>query len=273
MAEILHRYVDVLGLRTHYVEAGEGPVLVLLHSGEFGASAELSWEFTIPQLSSHFRVIAPDWLGFGESAKVFDFTGMQGFRIRHIGALLETLGIPKANFAGNSMGGGQLLRAAAKPELPWPIDKMVLIGAGGRAPKNDARRTLDSYDGTREQMEQIVRVLIQREELRTDPAYIDRRHRSSLEPGAWEATAAPRFTMPGRAGVPRQETPLENVRCPTLIIAGALDPLREPGFGDELHRQIKGSELIVIEEAGHCPQIDAPQIVNRAVIDFLVQPS
>jgi alpha/beta hydrolase fold len=67
------RFIEVDGMRTHYLEAGEGPPVVLLHSGEFGGCAELSWEYLIPDLAQHFRVIAPDWLGFGQTAKVHDF--------------------------------------------------------------------------------------------------------------------------------------------------------------------------------------------------------
>src|SRR5690606_36583633 len=60
----------VAGLETSWLEAGVGPPLVLLHGGEFGASAELGWETVIPALAERFRVIAPDVLGFGYSAKV-----------------------------------------------------------------------------------------------------------------------------------------------------------------------------------------------------------
>ena len=62
------KFVLVDGMRTHYFEGGRGPAVVLLHSGEFGGCAELSWEFSLPALAEHFHVIAPDWLGFGESA-------------------------------------------------------------------------------------------------------------------------------------------------------------------------------------------------------------
>ncbi len=42
------RFIEVNGIRTHYLEAGDRPPLVLLHSGEFGGSAELCWEYLIP---------------------------------------------------------------------------------------------------------------------------------------------------------------------------------------------------------------------------------
>jgi pimeloyl-ACP methyl ester carboxylesterase len=68
--QVRKRFIEVDGIRTHYLEAGEGRPVVLLHSGEFGGCAELRWEFTLPKLAELYRVIAPDWLGFGETDKL-----------------------------------------------------------------------------------------------------------------------------------------------------------------------------------------------------------
>ena len=77
------------GLTTSYLEAGEGDPVVLLHGGEFGASAELGWERNISALAALYRVLAPDQLGYGQSAKVIDFVDGRGMRIRACGALLR----------------------------------------------------------------------------------------------------------------------------------------------------------------------------------------
>lgn len=271
MPEIKEKYVDAGGMRTHYFEAGEGHPLVLLHSGEFGGCAELTWQFNIAPLAEHFHVFAPDWLGFGKSEKLFSFEDMQLLRIRHIASFLETVGIEKAHFIGNSMGGGQLARAAVMDPPAFPIVKMILGGAGGFAPRNESRETLNTYDGTRDHMRRCVETLVQREDLRADDSYIDRRHEISLEPGAWECTSAARFKMPGRKPSGRIETDFRKIAFPTLIIAGAKDPLRNPGYADELHAEIKGSERVTFAEAGHCPQIDLPDAFNKAVIAFLTR--
>ena len=103
MCAFRRRFVNVSGIRTHYLEAGDGPVLVLLHSGEFGGCAELTWEHNIPALAEQFRVIAPDWLGFGETDKLYDFVSGAERRMRHLVAFLELLAIGEADFAGASM--------------------------------------------------------------------------------------------------------------------------------------------------------------------------
>jgi pimeloyl-ACP methyl ester carboxylesterase len=269
MPAVASRFVDVEGMRTHYLEAGNGFPVVLLHSGEFGGCAELSWEFNLPAFAEHFRVIAPDWLGFGESTKIFSFDDMVSLRIRHIGALLKLLGIERAHFIGNSMGGGVLARVAAMDEPCWPIVRMILASAGGFAPVNETRQLLNSYDGTREHMKRIVEATILVSPVRRDEAYLDKRHRLSLIPGAWECTAAARFRRPGVKAREREETNYRNIKRPTLIVAGGSDPLREPGYGHRLQAEIAGSELIVFEGAAHFPHIDFPDRFNRTAIDFL----
>lgn len=271
MSAIEEKYVTVEGMRTHYFEGGSGHPLVLLHSGEFGGCAELSWEFNMEPLAQHFRVLAPDWLGFGKSAKLFSFDDMQALRIRHIALFLEAVGVDVAHFIGNSMGGGQLARAAVMKPCPLPIRKMVLCGAGGFAPRNAARETLNSYDGSLDHMRRIVQTMFVNPRIRDDESYIARRHRISQEPGAWECTAAARFKMPGRPPSARKETDFAQIPFSTLIIAGAKDPLRNPGYAETLHDEVRGSELVVFPDAGHCPQIDDPDAFNRAVIAYLTR--
>ena len=98
MSEIRSRFVDVDGIRTHYLEAGEGPVVVLLHSGEFGGAAEISWEFTIPALAEKYRVVAPDWLGFGRTDKVFDFANGRARVYRHMRRFFEVMAMRGSRF-------------------------------------------------------------------------------------------------------------------------------------------------------------------------------
>jgi pimeloyl-ACP methyl ester carboxylesterase len=269
MPLIESRYILIDGMRTHYLEAGSGFPVVLLHSGEFGGCAELSWEFTIPELARHFRVIAPDWLGFGESAKIFSFDDMRALRAQHIASLLKTLCIERAHFIGNSMGGGMLADVAAQDRPMWPIAKMVLASAGGFAPVNDARKVLNSYDGSRDHMRRILETTLLVSPLRQDEAYLDRRYRLSLVPGSWECTAAARFRRPGARSAEREDTDYRNIKHPTLIVAGGKDPLREPGYAIALQREIANSELIVFPEAGHFPHIDFPEQFNEVVIGFL----
>src|SRR6201996_5452546 len=115
------------GLTTSYLEAGEGDPVVLLHGGEFGGSAELGWERNIAALATRYRVLAPDMLGFGQSAKVVDFVDGRGMRIRHVARFCELLGIRSAHFVGNSMGAINLLTDATAQTPLLPVRSLSIV--------------------------------------------------------------------------------------------------------------------------------------------------
>jgi 2-hydroxymuconate-semialdehyde hydrolase len=265
------RYATIEGKRTHYLEAGKGDPLVLLHSGEFGACAEFTWEFNIDGLAEHFHVFAPDWLGYGKSEKLFSFESMWELRTQHIAALVRHLGIDGAHFIGSSMGGTVLAGVAALDDGRWPIRCAVLVSGGGFVPENGPRSVLTDYDGSLDHMRRIYRVLFRNPAVRDNEAMILRHHRASLEPGAWECTAAPRFKAPVRPKKPFAPAPPDysRVSVPVLIMAGRDDNLREPNYGEQLQQQIPGSQLVTLD-GGHCHQIDMPEIFNMRVLDYLL---
>src|ERR1700753_148962 len=157
--EIHRRTKLVDGLVTSYLEAGEGDPVVLLHGGEFGASAELGWERNIAALAAQHRVLAPDQLGFGQSAKVIDFVDGRGMRIRHVARFCEVLGIDWAHFVGNSMGAINLLTDATSETPLLPIRSLVIICGGGEIQQNRHFEALQQYDATLPAMRRIVQAL------------------------------------------------------------------------------------------------------------------
>lgn len=275
MTEIASRYVDVDGVRTHYLEAGDGPTVVLFHSGEYGGAAEISWQYTIPALAPEFRVVAPDWLGFGRTDKVFDFADARGRVYRHMQRFVEAVGIGEADFIGNSMGGSNLARIAATEPETLPLRSVVLCSGGGFTPETEARKTLLAYDGSEAAMRALVKAMLHDPKWGDDDAHIALRQEFALMKGAWECQSAPRLKQPAAAGKggsgfgTPDATPYENIAVPTLIVAGANDPLREPGYAPKLAARIAGAELIVYEDCGHCPNIEHAGRFNAAVLDFL----
>lgn len=274
MTSVYSRYVMVDGVRTHYLDGGGGPTVVFLHSGEFGGCAELSWEFNIDAFAEHFHVVAPDWLGFGRTDKLFDFAGGRARTFEHIRRFLEVMDIAEADFVGNSMGGSNLARIAAARPVIFPIRSLVLASGGGFAPDSEARRKLLSYDGSDDAMRDVLDGLFFDKENWVDNAdYLARRQTFAHMPGAWECTAAARFKAPfneagGHFGQP-DATPYENIEVPTLLIAGAEDRLRQPGYAVELAERIPDCEAEVFDNAGHCPHIECAERFNEAAIAFL----
>jgi len=265
------RYVQVGPIRTHYLEAGRGEPLILLHSAEFSGRAEFSWRYNIAPLAEHFHVYAPDMVGFGYTDKIYSFTDPAGFRVRFIRDWMDTLCIPSAHFMGNSFGGSLILTVAATHPVAWNIRSIVTSSGGGYAPVNEARTTLNDYDGSRDWMRRILQVLFWDERWWAEDE-VEERWQASREPGTWAATAAARLNLPGLPRATPPERPdYGNIGVPTLITGGADDLLREPGTWEALHRQIPGSDLRVFERARHCPHIEFADVFNRLAVDFLTR--
>lgn len=263
--------VDIDGLATSYLEAGAGDTVILLHGGEFGVNAELGWERTIDALAEDYRVLAPDMLGFGDSAKVVDFNDGRGLRIRHIARFCDELGVDAAHFVGNSMGAINLLVDATSDAPRLPVRSLVAICGGGEIQRNEHMAALYDYDATFDGMRRIVAALFADPAYPADDAYVRRRYESSIAPGAWEALAAARFRRPGLDPTPAPSSAraYERIGVPTLIVEGASDKLLPAGWAAEIAAQITGARSAVIENAGHCPQIEQPDAVNGLLSEFL----
>ncbi|MBB6125362.1 alpha/beta fold hydrolase [Sphingobium subterraneum] len=260
------------GIETSYLEAGSGKPVVLLHGGEFGGEAEACWEATIPALAEHFRVIAPDLLGFGHTAKVIDFVDGRLRRVRHLARFLEIMRISGAPCVGNSMGGMLLLFDAASEHPLLHPQKIVTISGGGALEMESPHTiALFDYDGSVEGMRKIVTALFHDKKWYDDDAYLERRRASSLLPGAWEAVSAARFRRPVELQQARAPSAIDysRIATDTLIIAGEQDKIKPYGWWEELTSQMAKARVLLVAEAGHCSQLEQPDEVNRALIAFL----
>ncbi|MGV0722978.1 alpha/beta fold hydrolase [Mycolicibacterium elephantis] len=261
------------GLVTSYLEAGQGDPVILLHGGEFGVSAELGWERTIAALAEHHRVLAPDMLGFGGTAKVVDFNDGRGMRIRHIARFCEEVGVDSAHFVGNSMGAVNLFVDTTSESPRLPLRSMVTICGGGEIQRNEFSAALYDYDATLEGMRRIVEALFYNPAYPADEAYVQRRYESSIAPGAWEALAAARFRRPGLEPppLPSSRRAYERIAVPTLVVEGGGDKLLPAGWAAEIADQIRGARSAVVNDAGHCPQIEQADVVNGLLLEFLAE--
>jgi 2-hydroxymuconate-semialdehyde hydrolase len=270
---VQHNDLVVDGLLTSYLEAGSGYPVILLHGGEFGASAEISWEKTIPALAESYWVLAPDMLGFGQTAKVIDFNDGRAMRIRHIARFCDELGVESAHFVGNSMGAINLLTDATSDEPVLPMRSLVAICGGGEIQRNQHTDALYDYDATVPAMRRMVAALFHDGCYPADADYVQRRFESSIAPGAWEALAAARFRRPGAAPLPAPSSKraYHRVTVPALVIEGGCDKLLPLGWAKEIADQIPRGRSAVVEAAGHCPQLEQPTIVNELLLQFLTE--
>jgi len=121
-----HRYVDAGGLTMHVAEAGppDGDPILLLHGWP---QHWYLWRDVIPPLSERYRVIAPDMLGYGYSAKPKNGEYTIAGQAKLLTRLLDALGIPRAIFIGCSYGGA--VAATCALDYPDRVEKLILVGA------------------------------------------------------------------------------------------------------------------------------------------------
>lgn len=271
------RVVD--GVRTALWEGGSGRPLLLLHGGAHGECADTAWRPVRDLLAAHHRVLAPDLLGFGGTDKLRDMADTLGGVHRHLVALVAALGpFPDGiDAVGLSMGGAVLLRELTALTPALPVRRAVLVSAGGAGLTPQARAALAEFDGSPEAMRQQVELSVGEPSATTVDLdeLAARRREQALVPGAWELIASlglrPPWAAPPPDG-PADPTDYARIRVPVLLLAGAADRLKPPGWADELAPRITGAQLRVLPGAGHCPQLDDPKGFTETVLDFLGTP-
>ena len=272
MTDYDRRTVNVGDIRTHFLEAGNGPDLVLLHGGEYGASAEITWRHNIKELAKHFHVVAPDMLGWGATDKIYSFSDPAGYRISHIKRLLETLGIGKAFFVGNSAGGGTILRASVLDSNPFQIEKMVTICGNASVFKTVSQADLENYTPSLENMEKIAKLLFHDSRWHTREI-IQERYEASIIPGAWEALSAARLRSPAHQARSTTEefvNKLSQLKIPLLLMSCEHDPLNQKDWDVNFQKIVPGSKVHRFRHSAHEPQIEETEGFNRLLIEFLL---
>ncbi|BAY36503.1 hypothetical protein NIES2111_08300 [Nostoc sp. NIES-2111] len=263
-----------------------GPAVVLVHG--FGASWS-HWRKNIPVIAQNCRVYAIDLIGFGGSAKPQPDT--------EITYTLETWGEQLADFCrevvgepaflvGNSIGCIVVMQAVvSNPEiglsvallncslrllhdrkretLPWSrrygaplLQRVLSVKPIGQfffrqvaQPKTVRKILLQAYVNSEAVTEELVDIL-------TAPA---------SDPGAVAVFLA--FTSYSSGPLPEDLLPV--LPCPAIIIWGAKDPWEPIELGRELINYPQVLKFIPLEGVGHCPQDEAPELVNPLLQDWI----
>lgn len=122
------KFLELHGDRIAYRDEGDGEVLLLIH-GMAGSSG--TWRSVIPALSKRFRVIAPDLLGHGESAKPRTDYSLGAFAV-WLRDFLDQVGVSQATVVGHSLGGGVAMQFVY--QHPDYAKRLILISSGGLGP-------------------------------------------------------------------------------------------------------------------------------------------
>ena len=120
---IASRTADFGGVKLHYLTAGHGPPLILLHGY---AETSRMWKPIIPRFAERFTVIAPDLPGIGDSEIPADGLDMKSAAVR-IHGLARSLGVQKAEVVGHDIG--LMVAYAYAAQFPAEVTKLVLMDA------------------------------------------------------------------------------------------------------------------------------------------------
>ncbi|UVJ41388.1 alpha/beta fold hydrolase [Arthrobacter sp. CJ23] len=264
----------VANLETRFLSGGpdDGVPVVFLHDGAWGGSSDVTWSHVLPLAAETFRVIAPDFLGYGGSAKSIRVdVSPFAFRIRHLFSLLDSLGITEpVHIVGNSFGGSIGLRALADEGYRDRIASVTTInGTGGPWKAPDMARIGD-FDGTRERLEEIVDILCDPSE--DKEAQLDARMRWATAPGHFTAMRGPHMPVPEALKVVRPAdpfpAPLQGVATPALLVECTGDTLLESGWAMNLQAELPNARAVLLPYK-HCPNITHPQETWNVIGAFL----
>jgi pimeloyl-ACP methyl ester carboxylesterase len=254
------------GRPVSYLEAGSGPVLLLIHgmAGTFE-----NWQSVIEPLARHHTVIAPDLPGHGGSAP-----GGGDYSLGSLAAglrdLLVTLGHKRATLVGHSLGGGIAMQFSY--QFPEVTERLVLVSSGGLGPEVSpilraaALPGADLFIATTAGASQRVGGAIGRGlgaiGLRPNPdiAEVARGYTSLADPDRRAAFLATLRSVIGTGGqrVHAGDRLYLAEGVPVLIIWGARDPIIPVSHGEAAHEAIPGSRLEIFDGVGHLPQLEAP---------------
>ncbi len=255
-------FIELNGVRHHYVSKGEGPPVVLLHG--LGGSLH-AWWGVIECLSIHHHVIALDLRGHGRSD-----AGSSGYSIQSlaqdVAALLSALELPPVTLVGHSMA--SLVAQQVALDKPEAVDQLVLVGGiswfepdtkqayGDRADTVEAEGLDAIVDAwlagalaprTQAKLPQLVG-LARDMFLRNDPTAYARSCRAL-------------------AKMPRIQR--EDIGQPTLLVVGDHDRSTPIAMTEELHAEIPVSRVRVIPTAAHWVMLEQPDALAAAILEYL----
>lgn len=271
------KFLELHGDRVAFRDQGEGEVLLLIH-GMAGSSE--TWRSVIPPLAKKFRVIAPDLLGHGESAKLRTDYSLGAFAV-WLRDFLDELGVSRATVIGHSLGGGVAMQFVY--QHPDYAQRLILISSGGLGPDVGWVLRLLSAPGAELVLPVIAPtpVLSVGNKLRSwlrgagiqSPRGAELRNAySSLSDGetrqSFLKTLRSVVDYRGQAVSALNRLQLRE-ELPVMAIWGERDGIIPVDHAYAAHEARTDARLEVLPDVGHFAQVEAPMRVVELIEDFI----
>jgi pimeloyl-ACP methyl ester carboxylesterase len=232
-ATIEARQLEIKGHRIHYLKAGSGPPVVLLHGG---ASDSRDWLPTMGPLGHRFTFYAPDLIGFGQSERKRDGYYLTDF-IEFTEEFINTLGLENPDMVGHSFGGRISAGVAVRDRVK--IRRLVLVDASGLGKFSSLGNVI--FTGFT-----VFRKLAGRPQ--PYPHFLAK----DGEDYNWIGDEA-----------------LRGLRMPTLLVWKRFDPYLPVSSAVKAAQFIPAARLEIIPGVGHAPNKQNTTAFNRLLLDFL----
>jgi pimeloyl-ACP methyl ester carboxylesterase len=275
-------YLDFPEGQLHVLTAGEAGRPVLLLSGAGLDNARLSWRHLMPALAATHRVYAIDWPKQGDS-RPWRGRASHDRLLRLIREVLDHFRIERVSLVGLSQGGALALAfAIAAPER---VDRIVAIAPAGTISFPPGLHQLLWLTARLSPLTTAVSTLLLRHRgmvalfarrgLFAGPVddfdqIVDEIHREVLRGGAgasdWQNDSI------GFRGMKINLLPdLPRLASPVLLIQGDQDVAVKPHFTKQAARRLPDAKLVLLEDHGHWPNRQSPELVNHLIVDFLAE--
>jgi 2-hydroxymuconate-semialdehyde hydrolase len=259
------------GIDTNYHVSGSGHPVLLIHGSGPGVTAWANWRLVMPELARRCRVIAPDMVGFGFTARPPGISYGLDSWVGHALALLDALKVPTADIVGNSFGGA--LALALSIRHPERVRRLVLMGSMGVPfAITPGLEAVWGYTPSLENMRKLLDIFAFDRALVTDEL-AQLRYEASIRPGFQEAFAA-MFPAPRQRGVDALASRERDIRAlpnETLVIHGREDKVIPLSNALTLTEWIDRAQLHVFGRCGHWTQIEHAARFATLVGDFLTE--
>jgi pimeloyl-ACP methyl ester carboxylesterase len=246
--------------------SGAGTPLVLLHA--FPLDGRM-WAPQVEALAGTYQVIVPDLRGFGAARdQAVEEAGM-ALLADDVVRLLDDRGLDRVVLGGLSLGGYVALALMARH--PDRVSGLVLL---------DTKATADGDQAREDRLKMADRVLAEGNDFVPEvmlPKLLGETTREHRPEVVEKVAALIREQAPeaiagaqrGMAARPATTDVLATISVPTLVVTGEEDAVTGPEIGRELAAAIPGARFLLVEEAGHLVNLEQPEIVNEALLDFL----
>jgi 2-hydroxy-6-oxonona-2,4-dienedioate hydrolase len=272
--EFSQGFIDAGGYRTRYLHAGDTskPALLMLHGITGHAEAYVR---NLAAHAEHFSVWAIDFIGHGYSAKPEHPLEIKHY-VDHVFKFMAAIGVEKAYFSGESLGGWVTARIAS--DYPEKVERIVLNTMGGTMANPAVMERLLTLSTEAANDPSWERVKARLEWLMADPAMVTddliKTRQMIFQQPAWKMACEMNMALQNPEIRQRNmltDDDLRKIQAPAMVLWTTKDPSGPVDEGRRISELIPNGQLAVMENCGHWPQYEDTPTFNKLHLDFLLE--